>query len=116
LYPRSQHCTDGGRTETDDDRRLKDADLALQPAKARGDLAFRRRLVQAARAPGGPAEMLDRIGDEGFAAIDAGLLECLVENFPGGSHERKPREVFLVARLLADEHDPAARWARARNG
>ena len=50
-------------------------------------------------------EMLDRIGHVNAPAIDAGLLERLVQKKPGGSHERAAGEILAISRLLADQHD-----------
>ena len=43
---------------------------------------------------------------KGFPALDAGIVECAVEHLAGRPDEGFARDVFLVARLLADEHEP----------
>jgi len=48
--------------------------------------------------------MLDGIGDVHRRAVDPGFIQCGVEQLPSGPHERTPDKVFLVARLLADQH------------
>jgi hypothetical protein len=50
-------------------------------------------------------EMLDCVGDESFVTRDACITECLIENTAGGSNERLAGEIFLIARLLADQHE-----------
>ena len=50
-------------------------------------------------------EMLDCIGDVDGVAIDARFLERLVEQRSSRANEGSPGKIFLVARLLADEHD-----------
>jgi hypothetical protein len=50
-------------------------------------------------------EVLNRIADEGFVARDSRLTQRPVENLPGGADERLAGEIFLVARLFADEHE-----------
>src|SRR5690606_6431951 len=50
-------------------------------------------------------EVLHGVGDEGFAAVNAGVFQRPVEQASGGSDERMTRAVLLVPRLLADEHD-----------
>jgi len=58
-------------------------------------------------------EMLDRIGHVNAPAIDAGLLERLVQKKPGGSHERAAGEILAISRLLADQHEGGAARAFA---
>ena len=60
--------------------------------------------------------MLDRIGDVAIAAIHAGGFERLVEQGAGGADEGKAGEVFLVARLFADEHQPRGLRAPPEHG
>ena len=50
-------------------------------------------------------EMLDRIGDEHLAAVDAGIDDRAVEHAACRTDERMALSVLLVARLLADQHD-----------
>ncbi len=49
-------------------------------------------------------EMLHRVGDVDARAVDPGLRDGAVEHLAGGADERPSREILLVARLLADEH------------
>ena len=51
-----------------------------------------------------------------MSAVDAGFFQRAVEHLPGGTDERLAGEVFLVARLLADQHDPRGRRAFAEHG
>src|SRR4051812_10957184 len=53
--------------------------------------------------------MLDRVRHIDLIAVDPGLVERLVEHASRGTHERMPGDVFLVSRLLADEHHFGAR-------
>lgn len=100
--------------ERDHDARPQRIEFALEPVAARGDLALRRRLVQAPLAAWFPFEMLDRVRQVDVCAFDAGFVECAIEHASGRADERHARAVFLVARLLADEHD--ARIGRTRAG
>jgi len=68
------------------------------------DLAGGRPLVQPALAALDVLEVLDRVGDVGRLAVDAGLGQRPVEDPPGRADER-PALLLLVARLLADERD-----------
>jgi hypothetical protein len=47
--------------------------------------------------------MLDRIGDVGRGAIDPGICQRAIEQLAGGADERAPGQIFLIARLLAEE-------------
>jgi hypothetical protein len=58
-------------------------------------------------------EMLHGVGDEDLAAVEPRLLDGTVEHAPGRADKRLAFEVFLVARLLADQHQPGARGALA---
>jgi hypothetical protein len=49
--------------------------------------------------------MLDGVGDVDGVAVDAGRLAHAVEQLAGRADEGLAGQVFLVARLLADEHD-----------
>ena len=60
--------------------------------------------------------MLHRIGDIDLAAVDAGFLQRAIEHLPGGTDERLAGEVFLVAGLLADQHDRGVLRAFAEHG
>jgi hypothetical protein len=61
--------------------------------------------VQAAFAAHLILEMLDRIGHEDFIAGNTCFRLRLVEHASSRPYEGLAGEVFLVARLLADEHD-----------
>ena len=50
-------------------------------------------------------EVLHRVGDVGLLPRDAGFVEDGVEDLAGRPDEGLSGNVFLVARLLADEHD-----------
>src|SRR5262249_53444396 len=68
-------------------------------------------LVDTALAARDELEVLHRVGHVEFFAIEAGLDERAIEHFARGPHERRPAQILLVTRLLADEHD--ARVGRA---
>jgi len=60
--------------------------------------------------------MFDRVGDIGLVAVDAGFVQGTVEDFAGRADERPPGEIFLVAGLLADQHDRRVRRTFAEHG
>ena len=72
-------------------------------------------LVDAALAARLPLEVLHHIGDVDGRAIDPSFGERLVEQLPGRADERMTGQVFLIAGLLADEHQPRARRALAEH-
>src|SRR6185503_20316055 len=104
----------GGRAEAADDVRPYRRELALEPLMARVDLALRRGLVQAPLAAQLPLEVLHGVGDVKVLALDASGLERAVEQPAGRPDEGQALLVFLVAGLLADQHDPGVRVARAK--
>ena len=72
-----EQAAGGGRAERDDGNGLHDRALGLEPDLAALDLIGVRTLVQAPFAAHLVLEMLDRVGDEGVLARNAGLLERL---------------------------------------
>src|SRR4051812_615678 len=93
------------RAEAHDHPRLHHLDLSGQPRPARRDLARVRLVVDAPLALRDPLEVLHHVGHVAERAIDARFRQRLVEQAPGRPDERLARQIFLVARLLADEHD-----------
>ena len=93
-----------GGAEENEHARADHLDLGLQPGPAGADLARVRLLVQAPPAATRPPEVLDRVGDVDPRAVDARLVQGLLEQAPGRADERLALEVLLVARLLADQH------------
>ena len=85
--------------------------ISAEPWAARADLHRVRLLVDAAFSARLPLEVLHDVRDVDLRAIDGRFLEGPVEQCAGRSDERMACEIFLVARLLADEHDQ--RGARA---
>ena len=106
----------GGSAEADEHTRLHDLELRLQPRPAGGDLGHVRLLVDAALAACDPLEVLDDVGDVDGLPVDAGVLERLVEELPGGPDERLTGLVLLVAGLLPDEHGLCVLTSLAENG
>src|SRR5207253_4940473 len=51
-----------------------------------------------------PFKVFDDVGDVGAAAVDARFFERARQNAAGRSDERMAGQIFVVARLLADEH------------
>ena len=76
---------------------------------ASGDWCRRRRPV------GLNFEVLHRVGDVGFGARDAGLLQAFVEEAAGGADEGAAGDVLLVAGLFADKEQRRADRAFAEH-
>src|SRR5262249_51708792 len=74
------------------------------------------RLVNAALAALLELEVLDRVGDVKLLARQTGLGERLVEDLARGPDERRTLKIFLVSRLLADEHDARVGCAATEHG
>src|SRR6185295_6277915 len=105
-----------GRAERHRDLRLEKTQLVLQPPVTGFDLVGVRLLVNAPLAARLEFEVLHGIRDVDAGAVDAGLGERAVEHLPGRSDERLAGQILLVARLLADEHDPRVRRPLAEHG
>jgi hypothetical protein len=58
-----------------------------------------------------PFEMFYGIRDVNVFPIDAGFLQCSVENFSRRSDKRTALNVLLISGLLADEHHARFRTA-----
>src|SRR6187401_1524723 len=63
-----------------------------------------RLFVDAALPARHPFEVLDRVRHICVRPVDPDVRERAIEKTPRGTDERLAREVFLVAGLLADEH------------
>src|SRR4029078_577446 len=91
-------------------------DLAVEPAQARVDLGRIRALVQAPLAAELELEVLDDFRAVKRGAVDADLVERLVEEPPGRPDERQALDILAIAGLLADQHDRSVIGARAEHG
>src|SRR6185436_19944835 len=112
---RSDESLCGGSPQRDDNVRFDESDLRLEPRTARSDFHGVGFLVDPAFAPWLPFEVFDNIGDVGLFAIDACHFECAVEQTTGWSNKRFARQIFFVARLLADKHDHRSTRAFSKN-
>ena len=93
------------RAEEHEDTRLDDGELGFEPRAARGLLGCVGLLMDAPPATRLPLEVLHSVGDVCLPPVDPGFVHALVENPTGRADEGSPREILLVAGLLADEHD-----------
>src|SRR5437867_3103574 len=106
----------GGGTQADEHLRLEQGQLGFEPRAARVELARSRRLVDPALATLLELEVLDRVGDVELLARQTRFGECPIEHLARRPDERGALEIFLVARLLADEHDARVGRAAAEHG
>lgn len=60
--------------------------------------------------------MFHRVGDIGGRSIDSGFGEGAVEQLAGGADEGFAGDVFVIAGLLADDHDAGIGGAFAEDG
>jgi len=60
--------------------------------------------------------MLDRVGDVNLIAIDSRLRQRAIEDFSSRPDKRFSGDIFIIPRLLADQHDRRAFWSFAENG
>src|SRR5690242_2060022 len=84
----SEHRVRRGRAHRNDEPRLYQGDLALEPRTACFDLELSRRFVDAAPAARLELEVLDGVGDVDACAIDASITQTAVEELPCRADER----------------------------
>jgi hypothetical protein len=84
---------------------MHDRDFSVKPRTARADFAGFRLCVNPPLPSRLPLEMFYDIGHVRTVAFDARLRECLVQNPACGPDKGVSREIFIVAGLLAHEHD-----------
>ena len=106
----------GRRTERHDHRWFDDGKFRFEPGPTRGNLECVWFFVYAPFAARLPFEMFDNIGDVSLFAIDAGVLQRLIEQTTGWSDEGFARQIFFVARLFADKQHDRPPSAFAENG
>ena len=104
------------RSERNDDLRLDDADLGLEPRKAGLDLDRARLAVDAPRSARHPFEVLDDIGDVGLRRDRSPPRPGSGRAVSGRPDKRVAGEVFGIARLFADQHHPRPLRAFAEHG
>src|SRR5438270_8272621 len=96
----------GGGAQADQDVRLDDGDLGIEPGPAGADFGRVRFLVKPALALRLPLEMLDSVRDVDLGPIDSRGAQRFIQQPPRRTHKGFAFDVFPVARLLADEHHP----------
>jgi len=60
--------------------------------------------------------MFHRVRDVNFPAINSRFFQCLVHDFPSRSNKRFTLLIFVIARLLADQHDRHVFRSLAKHG
>ena len=88
--------------------------LVIQPPSAGLDLACVWPRVKSPLTAPFKLEMLDRIGHENRVSLDPDLLQRPIEHFAGRTDKRFSGAVFVVARLLAHQHQTGMTRALAR--
>ena len=94
---------------------LNNSQLRFQPRSAGGDLARIWFLMNPSFAAGLPLKMFHRVRHINLGSINSSFLKRLVHDFPGGSNERSPGDVFIISRLFANQHDRGVLWAFAKH-
>ena len=105
-----------GRPERHSHGGLDQRELVVEPPAAGVDLAGVGFLVQASLAARLVLEVLHRVGDVDRLALDSRRLQRSVEHLAGRSDEGASGQVFLIARLLADQHQRRIGGAFAEHG
>lgn len=106
----------GGRcAQAHNDGRLHRSELRIEPGPAGGNFAGAGFLVDAALAARLPFEMFRHIGHIDFFAVNAGFDQGSVQKSPGRPDKGFAAQIFVVPRLLTNQHDLRARAAFAEN-
>jgi len=100
----AEQTSRGRRTKRDDDSGLHHCALQILPPAAAVDLVSVGPLVQAPLAAHFVFEMLDRVGNEDTFPLNPGFLKSAVQDAARGTDEGQTGLVFLIARLLTDQH------------
>src|SRR6266436_2877131 len=87
-----------------DEFRLYDRAFAIDPPAATFDFVGVRPFVQPPLSPLLEFEMFDRVGHKDVSTRHACFRQRTVEDSTRRPDERSPREILVVSRLLADEH------------
>src|ERR1700674_224869 len=104
------------RAETNEQLRPNEPQLRFEPGPARGNFARIGFLVDAALPARFPLKMLHRVRDVNLGAIDPRFFERAIEKLAGWTDEWFTRQIFLISRLLAQEHKRRAFRSFAENG
>lgn len=96
--------------------RLHHRPFKVEPDLAALDFVGVGTFVQAPLAAHLMLEMLHGVGDEDLRARDLRLRQGVVEDLASGADERLAGEIFLVAGLLAHQHELSAPASLARDG
>src|SRR5580765_443091 len=96
------------RTHCHDEVGLNDPQFRFQPRTARCDLARVRLLMNPAFATRLPFEVFHSVRDVNLRPIDSSVLERAIHNFPSRTNEWFARDIFVIARLFANQHHRCA--------
>ena len=96
------------RTEADENMRLHHPKFSVEPGAASMNFGVSRLFVNAflSSLSSHPFEMLNDIRQENVRPFNSCFFQCLVEQSAGRTDKRMAGQVFLIAGLFADEHDP----------
>ena len=96
------------RTHCHDEVGLNDPQFRFHPGTTRGDFARVRLLVNPAFAARLPFEVFHHVRDINLRPIDSGVLERAIHNLPSRTYEWFARDIFVIARLFANQHHRCA--------
>src|SRR5260370_38398320 len=103
------------RTHCHDEVGLNDPQFLFQPRTARCDFARVRLLMNPAFSAGLPFEVLHSVRDVNLRPIDSSVRERAIHNFASRTYEWFARDIFVIARLLANQHHRYALGTFAKN-
>src|SRR6266550_484211 len=107
---RSKDRLTGGCSENDKQFRPNEAQLGFEPGTASRDFARVGLLMDPAFAALFPFEMFHRVGDVNFFTVDSRFFQPAIHDFSGRTNERFTGKVFVIAWMLANQHDRRLFW------
>jgi hypothetical protein len=62
-----------------------------------------------------PLKMFHRVTHVNLRSIDSSVREPAIHDFPGRTNEWFARDIFVIARLFANQHHRCALWSFPKN-
>ena len=112
----AEHGLSRGDAKADDDARLYELCFRFQPGPACRNFRSGRFFVLPAFSLWLPLEVLHGIGDVDVATGNAAFSQSLVQHSPRGTDKGFSGQVFLIARLFADEQERRMDASFAKDG
>jgi hypothetical protein len=108
---RAQYCDGSGGAQANEGFRMNDPNLCFQPWPAGSDLSRGGLFMDAAVSPWFPFKVFNGVCNITIGASNPCLRQRPVEKFSSGPDQRPSFAVFMISRLLTNQHDSGRRFA-----